>query len=347
MEKNKTTLIEVLLLAVFVLAVRIAFEGAIPFFQNQFNLNFNETLRHLLQNYPLALLMVVMDFLLVWMLVRHMDYGKQPILRTLLETGGLVVIALGSAVLLRVMQGQEGRGEGSFFNYMYWYTAIAAFFFNLIIIAGMDIYAYYARVQKKALDREISKKNKATFQYHQLKHQMNPNFLFNSLNSLDYLIHTDQQKASDYVKKLASLYRHFMNVSEEETILLQEELDFVRLYTDLLSQRFDHSLRVVIEVDKRYMNCRVIPCSLQVLMENATKHNVVSKDKPLEIRITTENDYLVVRNNLQPKTYQVASTGVGLKNISGQYRSVFQQDIIVNKSSRIFEVCLPLKECKA
>ena len=174
MEKNKTTLIEVLLLAVFVLAVRIAFEGAIPFFQNQFNLNFNETLRHLLQNYPLALLMVVMDFLLVWMLVRHMDYGKQPILRTLLETGGLVVIALGSAVLLRVMQGQEGRGEGSFFNYMYCIRPLLPFL-QPDYHCGMDIYAYYARVQKRHWTGN-QQKNKVTFQYHQLKHQMNPIF---------------------------------------------------------------------------------------------------------------------------------------------------------------------------
>lgn len=149
MEKNKTTLTEVLLLAFFVLAFRIAFEGAIPFFQKQFNLNFNETLSRLLQNYPLALLMVVLDFLLVWQLVRHMDYGKRPLLRTLLEIAGLVVIALGSAALMRVMPGPEGAEEGVFFNYVFWYTAIAAFFFNMIIIAGMDIYAYYGRVQKE------------------------------------------------------------------------------------------------------------------------------------------------------------------------------------------------------
>jgi hypothetical protein len=343
-EKNKTTLTEVLLLAFFVLAFRIAFEGAIPFFQKQFNLNFNETLSRLLQNYPLALLMVMLDFLLVWQLVRHMDYGKRPLLRTLLEIAGLVVIALGSAALMRVMPGPEGAEEGVFFNYVFWYTAIAAFFFNMIIIAGMDIYAYYGRVQKRALDMEISQKNKATYQYHQLKHQMNPHFLFNSLNSLDYLIHTDPEKASDYVKSLASLYRHFMNVCEEGTILLQEEVEFVQLYTQLLSQRFDNSLKVTIDVDKAYLNTRVIPCCLQTLVENATKHNIVSKDKPLSIDITTEQGYLVVRNNLQPKVYKVASTGVGLKNISGQYKSLFGKDILINKSNDTFEVRLPIEE---
>lgn len=91
---KRTTITEVLLLAFFVLAFRLAFEGAIPFFQNNFNLNFNETLSRLLGNYPLALLMIILDFLLVWMLVRHIDYGEKPMLRTLLELSGLTVIAL-------------------------------------------------------------------------------------------------------------------------------------------------------------------------------------------------------------------------------------------------------------
>jgi LytS/YehU family sensor histidine kinase len=240
------------------------------------------------------------------------------------------------------MSPPEGRGEGSFLNYTYWYTALAAFFFNLIIIAGMDIYAYYGRVQKKALDLEIGKKNKARYQYQQLKHQLNPHFLFNSLNSLDYLIHTDANKASDYVRKLATLYRHFLSVDEEQTILLKDELEFVRLYVDLLSQRFDNSLNVMFDIRQEDLNSRVIPCSLQVLVENATKHNIVSKDLPLEVRITTEDGFLVVRNNLQPKTYKVSSTGVGLKNIRGQYLSVFQKDIIINNGRQTFEVRLPL-----
>lgn len=341
-ETKRTTILEVLLLAFFVLAFRIAFEGALPFFQNHFNLNFNETLSRLLRNYPLALLMVILDFFLVWMLVRHIDYGKRPLLRILLETAGLLVIALSSAALMKVMSSGEGSGEGSFLNYTFWYTALVAFFFNLIIIAGMDIYAYYGRVQKKALDVEIGKKNKARYQYQQLKHQLNPHFLFNSLNSLDYLIHTDAGKASDYVRKLASLYRHFLNVGEKETILLKDELEFVRLYVDLLNQRFDNSLNVLFDIRQEDMNSCVIPCSLQVLVENATKHNIASKDLPLEIHITTEEGYLVVRNNLQPKTYKVSSTGVGLKNIRGQYISVFQKDIIVNNGRKTFEVRLPL-----
>ncbi|HRW95076.1 MAG TPA: histidine kinase [Bacteroidales bacterium] len=340
---KRNTIIEILLLAFFVLAFRLAFEGAIPFFQNHFNLNFNEILTGLLRNYPLALLMIMLDLLLVWMLVRHIDYGEKPMLRTMLEISGLLVIAFCSAILMKVMSPQlQGTIEDSFFNYSFWYTALAAMFFNMIIIAGMDIYAYYGRVQKKALDLEIGKKNKARFQYQQLKRQLNPHFLFNSLNSLDYLIHTDADKASDYVRKLASLYRHFLKVGEEETIILKDELDFVQLYIDLLSQRFDNSLLVTYDVQPEDMQKHIVPCSLQLLVENATKHNIVSKDKPLEIHIATRDGCLVVSNNIQPKTYRVASTGVGLKNIRGQYLSVFQKDITITNDRQSFQVKLPL-----
>lgn len=339
---KRTTITEVLLLAFFVLAFRLAFEGAIPFFQNNFNLNFNETLSRLLGNYPLALLMIILDFLLVWMLVRHIDYGEKPMLRTLLELSGLSVIALFSAVLVRIMSARDASAEGSFFNYSFWYTALAAFFFNMIFIAGIDIYAYYGRVQKKALDIEINQKNKARYQYQQLKHQLNPHFLFNSLNSLDYLIHTDAGKASEYIQKLASLYRHFLNIGEEESITLKEELVFIELYVDLLSLRFDCSLKVTFKISEEYLNRLVIPCSLQILIENATKHNIVSKESPLEIMITTEEGYLVVKNNLQPKIYQNPSTGFGLKNTRGQYLSVFQKDIVINNNGQTFEVRLPI-----
>lgn len=339
---KRTTITEVLLLAFFVLAFRLAFEGAIPFFQNNFNLNFNETLSRLLGNYPLALLMIILDFLLVWMLVRHIDYGEKPMLRTLLELSGLSVIALFSAVLVRIMSARDASAEGSFFNYSFWYTALAAFFFNMIFIAGIDIYAYYGRVQKKALDIEINQKNKARYQYQQLKHQLNPHFLFNSLNSLDYLIHTDAGKASEYIQKLASLYRHFLNIGEEESITLKEELVFIELYVDLLSLRFDCSLKVTFKISEEYLNRLVIPCSLQILIENATKHNIVSKESPLVIMITTEEGYLVVKNNLQPKIYQNPSTGFGLKNIRGQYLSVFQKDIVINNNGQTFEVRLPI-----
>lgn len=106
---------------------------------------------------------------------------------------------------------------------------------------------------EKALDIEISQKNKARYQYQQLKHQLNPHFLFNSLTPLDYLIRTDAGKASEYVRKLASLYRHFLNIGEQESIMLKEELEFVELYVDLLSQRFDNSLKVTFKISEEYL----------------------------------------------------------------------------------------------
>lgn len=340
--KQRTTVIEILLLAVFVLAFRMVFEGAIPFFQDHFNLNFNDTLMQLLRNYPLALLMCVLDFLLVWLLLRYFDYGKQPMIRSLVEVLGLLFIAFGSAFLLRASVPEVGSPAVPFFTHSFWYSALTSFIFNAVIIGGIDIYAYYRRKQKQALDEEIGKKNKARYQYQQLKRQLNPHFLFNSLNSLDYLIRTDADKASAYVRKLASVYRYLLNIEEETLVPLRDEVAFVTLYVELLSQRFDKGLQVSWRIEEADMRKKIIPCGLQLLVENATKHNVISVEKPLIISIYTQNDYVVVVNNLQPKIHKMDSTGVGISNIKGQYFSVFGKEIIINQSSTSFEVRLPL-----
>jgi hypothetical protein len=341
---KRTSLVEIFLLAAFVLIFRMVFEGAIPFFQNHFNLNFNETLGQLLRNYPLALLMVVLDFLLVWLLMRHFEYGTSPMARTAVEISGLALIAFISAFLLRATQIAQGDDVNAFFTYTFWYIALASLVFNAVIIAGIDIYVYYGRAQKKALDREIGQKNKARYQYQQLKRQMNPHFLFNSLNSLDYLIHTDPGKASEYVRKLASLYRYFLNIEDEKLVFLSDEVAFVRLYVDLLGQRFATGLQVTFRIEEEDLKKKIVPCGLQLLVENATKHNVISKDRPLYIDISSDGEWLAVRNNLQTKSYSVESTGLGLKNIRGQYLSASDKEIKINQGQDYFEVCLPLIE---
>lgn len=340
--KKQTTFAEIFLLAAFVLIIRMVFEGAIPFFQDHFSLNFNDTLSQLLRNYPLALLMVVLDFLCVWALRQWFEYGRRPMSRMMAEVAGLTVIAFGSALLIRVMQSDTGAQSSLFFNHTFWYTSLTSFVLNGIIIAFIDIYSYYWLKQKEALAAERDKKNKARFQYQQLKQQLNPHFLFNSLNSLDYLIHTDAPKASEYVRRLAAVYRYFLNIEAEAVVPLSQEVDFVKLYVALLEQRFDTGLQVTIDVLPADMRKKIVPCGLQLLVENATKHNVISKDKPLYINIFSNGDFVVVANNIQPKIHNVESTGLGLNNIQGQYQSMFGKDILIVQTPKSYEVRLPL-----
>ncbi len=342
-QERTTSLVDVFIIAGLVLAFRVLMESALPFFQDHFNLNFNDTLMEMLRNYPLALMMIVLDFLLVWLLQRFFYAEGQSALRTVVELAGLVAIAFGSAFMLRAMQ-SVGQVDEVFFNHIFWYTVLTAFIFNAVIISVMSLVAYYGRRQKKALDVEVGKKNKARYQYQQLKRQLNPHFLFNSLNSLDYLIHTDADKASDYVRKLAALYRYLLSIGDETQVMLSEEVAFVKLYVELLTQRFDTGLLCEWDIKEEDLRKKMIPCGLQLLMENATKHNVISKAKPLCIKIATDGEYVTVTNNFQPKIYKVESTGLGLNNIRGQYLSVFGKDIVIEQTTREYVVKLPLIE---
>ncbi len=201
---------------------------------------------------------------------------------------------------------------------------------------------YYDKSHRKALNVEIVKKQKARFQYNQLKQQLNPHFLFNSLNVLDYLVYVDAQRASDFVRKLAGIYRYILNKEQDMLVPLRDELDFSMAYIDLLKERFDKGLEVQLEVAEEYLEKRIVPCGLQLLVENATKHNIISPETPLYMHIFIENGHIVMRNNLQARMRTYESTGVGLSNISGQYQSAFNKKITILKTDKDFIVKIPL-----
>ena len=204
------------------------------------------------------------------------------------------------------------------------------------------IFYYYGKSHRKALNVEIVKKEKARFQYNQLKQQLNPHFLFNSLNVLDYLVHTDANRASDFIKKMADIYRYKLNKESNMLVSLQDELDFAKAYVDLLKERFATGLEVEIDIPDPYKELRIIPCGVQLLIENATKHNVVSPDTPLMIKISINHGCVVVRNNLQLRQGTTQSSRVGLANIKGQYAAAFGKKIEVDRCADFFTVTIPL-----
>jgi LytS/YehU family sensor histidine kinase len=201
---------------------------------------------------------------------------------------------------------------------------------------------YYAKSQRKALNVEIVKKQKARFQYNQLKQQLNPHFLFNSLNVLDYLVHLDANRASDFIKKMADVYRYMLSKESDMLVPLQDELEFAMAYVDLLKERFDTGLEVEVDIAKECKSYRIIPCGIQLLIENGVKHNVVSPEMPLKMSIYIDEEYVVVRNNLQLRRRSYDSSGVGLFNIEGQYVSAFNKRIEVIKTEDHFLVKIPL-----
>jgi LytS/YehU family sensor histidine kinase len=192
------------------------------------------------------------------------------------------------------------------------------------------------------LEKEKLEKEHLNSQLEGLKSQVNPNFLFNSLNTLIHLIPEDAQRSVNFVQQLAKIYRYFLETENEKIVPLKQEMDFVTSYTFLLKERFGDNLHIEIDDKNACKDCLVIPFSLQLLLENCIKHNIISNDKPLYINILINNDFLFVKNNLQLKNQNQESTGVGLKNIENRYRLLGKETMKVEKMETEFCVMLPL-----
>ncbi len=212
-----------------------------------------------------------------------------------------------------------------------------------ILIATACILIRISTTSQRELREERELKHRTEYQYERLKQQINPHFLFNSLGILDYLVQEHEtERASAFIRKLAGIYRYMLNNDQKSLVKISEELEFANMYIDLLSERFPEGMKFEIAVERTYADKCVVPCALQLLIENATKHNIVSADSPLCVKIAVEGDYLVVRNNLQIRTHGQPSTHLGLENIRRQYLDITHRDIVVQKTENEFIVKLPI-----
>lgn len=190
---------------------------------------------------------------------------------------------------------------------------------------------------------EKEKRHAAQYQYQKLKRQVNPHFLFNSLNVLDCMVwENTPEQSSTYIHKLANIYRYMIRSEEEDFVPLSEELTFVGLYIDLLKVRFPKGFEVIINVSEADQARYVLPCSIQLLIENATKHNAISEDDPLIIKIESDSQMMTVSNNIIPKITKVVSTGLGQKYIRQQYLDLSGKEIQIEKTNNTYRVTLPL-----
>ena len=175
-----------------------------------------------------------------------------------------------------------------------------------------------------------------------LRTQINPHFLFNALNSLNALIRQKSDKASTFVDKLSLLLRSTLQRSDKDFITIQDELDYLETYIYLQKERFGDKFSVDIQIPKEWTKELIPSFSLQLLVENAIKHNVISKKQPLSVEIYTEGNYLVVRNLLHKRRDSVESTGTGLSNLSTRFNLLKKRRIQTIKSKEYFSVKLPI-----
>lgn len=265
---------------------------------------------------------------------RHPQHNLKTSARSLrwMMVAFVIIIVIRLTLILQTGNLNDGRSTilGIIVDYVFSCMA-------LVLIAVSAIKAGEKAEEAKA-EAEL-----AEYRYLKLKQQVNPHFLFNSLNVLDCLIQEQSpEEASLFTHKLADVYRYMIKNEQQTLVPLSEEMEFVQLYVDLLKVRWPEGIAVRTEVTDEAMKKSVVPCCVQLLIENATKHNSIRPDNPLEISITSDGGSLTVTNDKHPKVSVSSSTGIGLKYIRQQYEDVSQQEITVVEDERQFQVTLPL-----
>ena len=206
----------------------------------------------------------------------------------------------------------------------------------------------FARLRFVEKEKDKLEKQKLKAELQHLKEMVNPHFLFNTLNSLSALISENPRQAEIFLDELTRVYRYLLRNNEEELTTLANELQFIRSYFHLLKTRYGDSIHIISNIDLQADEWLLPPLTLQLLVENAVKHNRLMKDQPLTIHIfTTRNNELVVSNNIQKKDTVIESTKVGLHNINAKYRLLQQPGIAIDQTGNTFSVTIPLIEGRA
>ncbi|MDB4582267.1 histidine kinase, partial [Draconibacterium sp.] len=221
-------------------------------------------------------------------------------------------------------------------------TIISEYIIFIIIAAIIYAISFFKAWRQEVEESEKVKRESLALQYKVLQDQINPHFLFNSLNVLGSLMDIDVAKAKKFNSELSEFYRDVLHFKDLDIISLKEEIDFVKKYIYLQQIRFGEALQVDIIANEK-VDGKVIPLSLQALVENAIKHNEISQANPLKIVIAISDDYeLIAENNLQPKVLLEDTSKTGLKNLAGRYEFLTGKEMIITNNNNYFRVSLPL-----
>lgn len=266
-------------------------------------------------------------------------------LRILLTIGQLFIYTTVSISMVHAfVQYAMGANTGYFtiagFLQMNMFAILIGTFITLFSLSSQFLKSW----RQSEINAEKLKAAHIASQFETLKNQVNPHFLFNSLNVLTNLVYDDQDKAAKFIKQLSQVYRYVLESREKNLVLLSTELEFIEAYTFLQKMRFGKSLEVEINIPDASRQYQVPPLAIQMLIENAIKHNIVSKKNPLTVDLSIDDKgKLVVENNVQRKNVIAEeSSGIGLNNISERYKYLSDQEVEIEDTAKLFCVKLPL-----
>lgn len=224
-----------------------------------------------------------------------------------------------------------------------WLLGVNLLLFIFIIIAVEFFWFVLDKKQHLEYLNERLSKNQEMAKYQALMNQLNPHFLFNSLNVLSYLVYKDQRSAEQFIEELSKIYRYIIQLNETYLVPLSKELEFVNSYMFLQKIRFQDNLTYELNIDVACYQKYLPPLTLEVLFENAIKHNIIAADQKLHIKLYSENDYLIIENNIQPRNEQeIQSNQVGLKNLSEKFQILESQAPTFMVQNNLFIAKIPL-----
>ena len=229
-----------------------------------------------------------------------------------------------------------------FYNTRWFRVALISFVLALTYLFYRYRTRQIARLHHFQIQTTRLERDKAEIQYQNLINHLNPHFLFNSLTSLNSLILTSPKEASSFLKKLSVIYRYILQNKDSELVSLQDELTFTQHYIDLQKTRFDTGLQITMNISPAYLTRRIVPVTIQNLLENAIKHNIISDDSPLQIRIYTAAETLFIMNTLQPKGFVETSNKQGLASLKSLYGYLSRRQLGMTKTATHFTVAVPL-----
>jgi sensor histidine kinase YesM len=257
---------------------------------------------------------------------------------------GSIILTIGGIFLVRMFISLviEGNGFSDFLENENHRFYVVALIITMVVTLFFHLVYYYKKAQENKVKEQKIIAGTASAKFESLKNQIDPHFLFNSLNVLSSLIEENPDNAQRFTTSLSKIYRYVLEQKDKELVSVAEELSFAKTYMNLLKMRFENSLFYELPETVLNPDAKVVPLSLQLLLENTVKHNVVSEQRPLRIRIIDKGDYLVIQNDLQKKEVLQDRRGVGLQNIIDRYSIITSRKVLIEQNESEFSVSIPI-----
>lgn len=257
---------------------------------------------------------------------------------------GSFIVSISAIFSLRIFEDVivEGKTFSAFFQNEVLANYLVAVIITFFVTLAFHTFFFYKAYQENKVKEQKIIAGTASAKFESLKNQIDPHFLFNSLNVLSSLIEEHPENAQKFTTSLSKIYRYVLEQKDKELVSVEEELAFAKTYMNLLKMRFENSLFYELPTTILNPEAKVVPLSLQLLLENTVKHNVVSEQKPLHIRIFIEGDYLAIQNDYQKKEVLQDRKGVGLQNIINRYGIITNRKVLIEQNEQTFTVRIPV-----